>query len=128
MSAERMMQTPCTLLLRQAAGEDALGSPVLGEPAEVETTCAFQQRDREEPGGEGETSVTEWNLFLAWETTTLVQEAVSRPLNTGDAARVKGRTYEVVGDPEELDEGSRALWHVAATVKRISGSGDEASS
>lgn len=122
------MKTPCTLLLRQAKGEDAYGNSVLGDPIEVETFCAFQQRDREEPAGEGETSVTEWNLFLVWETTTLVQEAASRSLDTGDAARVRGRTYEVVGDPEELDEGSRALWHVAATVKRVSGSGDEASS
>lgn len=114
MSAERMMKTDCTLLLRQEGGEDALGNPVLGEPVEVETTCAFQQRDREEPAGEGETSVAEWNLFLPYGT----------EINTGDAVRVKGRTYELVGDPWEAEEGSRSLWHVAATVKRVSGASD----
>lgn len=125
MAAARMMRTPCTLLLRQEEEEDALGNPVLGEPVEVETKCAFQPRDRDEPAGEGETSVTEWNLFLVWETTTLVQQAVSRSLRTGDAAVVKGRKYELTGDPWEADEGSRALWHLEATVKRVAGAGDE---
>ena len=124
MSVERMMQTPCVLLLRQEGEEDALGNPVLGEPLEVETVCALQQRRRDEPADEGETSVTEWNLFLPYEVWAEVIEAVSRQLNTGDAVRAKGREYEIVGDPADNDEGSRALWHVAATVKRVSGAGD----
>jgi hypothetical protein len=118
MSAERMMKTPCTLLLRQEEEEDALGNPVLGEPVEVETTCALQQRRRDEPTGEGETSVTEWDLFLPHGT----------EINTGDAVRVKGRVYELVGDPWDADEGSRAMWHVAATVKRVAGAGGEVGS
>jgi len=118
MGVERMMKTPCVLLLRQEEEEDALGNPVLGEPVEVEAMCALQQRDRDEPAGEGETSVTEWNLFLPHRT----------EINTGDAVRVKGRVYELVGDPWDADEGSRALWHVAATVRRVSGAGDEVGS
>lgn len=114
MSVERMMQTPCVLLLRQEGEEDALGNPVPGEPVEVETFCSFQQRRRDEPDGEGETSATEWNLFLPYGT----------EINTGDAVRVKGRVYELVGDPWDADEGSRSLWHVAATVRRVSGAGD----
>lgn len=125
MSANRMMKTPCTLLLRQEEEEDALGNAVLGEPVEVETTCSLQQHHRDEPAGEGETSATEWNLFLPWETVALVREAASRPLTTGDAALVKGRKYELTGDPWEADEGSRSLWHLEATVKRISGASDE---
>ncbi len=118
MSTERMMRTPCTLLLRQEEEEDALGNPVLGEPVEVETTCAFQQRHRDEPAGAGETSTTEWNLFLPYGT----------EINTGDAVRVKGRVYELLGDPWDADEGSRALWHVAATCRRVAGAGDGAGS
>jgi len=118
MSTSRMMKTACVLLIRQEEEGDDYGNSVLGEPVEVETTCALQQRDRDEPAGEGETSVTEWNLFLPYGT----------DINTGDAVRVKGRVYELVGDPWDADEGSRALWHVAATCRRVSGAGDEAGS
>lgn len=118
MSASRMMRTPCTLLLRQEGEEDALGNPIPGEPVEVETVCAFQQKRRDEPPAEGETSVTEWDLFLPYGT----------EINTGDAVRVKGHVYELVGDPWEADEGSRSLWHVAATVRRVSGADDEVGS
>ncbi len=115
MSVQRMMKTPCVLLLRQEEEEeDALGEPVLGEPIEVETRCAFQQRDRDEPKGAGETSDTLWNLFLPWGT----------EINTGDAVIVKGHRYELVGDPWDAAEGSRSLWHVAATCRRVAGAGD----
>lgn len=113
MSATRMMQTPCVLLRREVTGEDDYGNPEFSD-VEVETVCSFQQRRRDEPDGEGETSVTEWNLFLPHGT----------EINTGDAVRVKGRVYELTGDPWDADEGSRSLWHVAATVKRVSGAGD----
>lgn len=124
MSATRMMQTPCTLLLRQEGEEDALGNPVVGEPVEVETFCSLQQRRADEPASEGETSVTEWTLFLPYEVAAQIVEAVARRLNTGDAVRVNDRVYEIVGDPWEAEEGSRPLWHVTAGVKRVSGAGD----
>lgn len=114
MSIERMMSKDCILIRREVTDEDEFGNPITTE-VEVETRCAFQQRERSETDDGGELSKARWNLWLPYGTV----------IDTGDGVRVKGRTYEVEGEPAEFDEGSRSMWHVAAVVKRTAGAGGD---
>ncbi len=115
MSVTRMMKTPCILIRREESGEDEFGNPTT-TPVEVETRCAFQQRDRSETDDGGELSKARWNLWLPYGT----------EIDTGDAVQVRGFEYEVEGEPAIFDEGSRSMWHVAAVVKRTAGAGGDA--
>lgn len=111
MSATRMMKTPCTIISRVATGEKDRRGDALYEDAEVETVCALQKAGGKEHEDGGETSDTTWRVWFPWGT----------QLDTGAAVLAKGRRYEVVGEPWDADEGSRGLWHVAATLQRTSG-------
>jgi hypothetical protein len=115
MPVARMLKTPCTIIRRSVIDDDSFDQEA--QPEEVESKCALQQRDSSEEHDRGDTSKTLWNLFLPGGTA----------IDTGDAVRAKGRVYEVEGEPWEAEEGSRSLWHVAATVKRVAGT-DEAGS
>lgn len=114
MGVNRMLRTPCTILRDTPEGEDEFGNPASGKPEEVETVCAFQQRRRDEHEEGGELSDTLWTLYLPPETA----------LDSGDSVEVNGRTYEVVGEPWDAQEGSRSMWHVEATCRRTAGTGD----
>lgn len=112
MGVNRMIKTPCVVLRRPAGEEEEFGQPD-PKPEEVETRCALQQQRRTEHDAAGELSDTLWNLFLPFGT----------EIGTGDSVRVEDREYDVVGEPWQAQEGSRSLWHVAATVRRTEGSG-----
>lgn len=106
-----LLNTPCTLVHRSDEGdEDAYGDPILTETT-VETVCSLQQRQRDEPGDAGELSVTLWTLFLPTGTA----------LATDDAVVVRGEIFELVGEPWDALEGSAAVHHVEATVRRTAG-------
>lgn len=106
-----LLNTPCQIVRRLPSAEtDEYGNEIPGEEL-VSTTCSLQQRSRDEPGGAGELSITLWNLYLPTGTA----------LSTGDAAVVGGHVYEVVGEPWDAREGSPAVWHVEATVRRTAG-------
>lgn len=107
-----MMQTPCTILRRSGEEEEEFGKPG-GEVEEVETVCALQQQRRTEHAESGEISDTLWNLYLPHGT----------EIDTGDAVRVAGREYEVIGEPWSAEEGSRTVWHVEGTCRRTEGTG-----
>lgn len=113
MGVNRMLRTPCTILRRVPDGEDSFGNPTY-TTEEVETVCALQQRRRDEHEEGGELSDTLWSLYLPPGTA----------LDTGESVEVKGRTYEVVGEPWDAQEGSRSMWHVEATCRRTAGAGD----
>lgn len=72
----------------------------------VQTVCDLQQGGSDEPADAGEASFTTWNLFLP----------VDAELDTGDAIRVNGNVYQLVGDPWTLDTGSDNVNHVEARV------------
>jgi len=103
---DRMMKTPCVLLRREKTGESRYGDATYSNVKE-ETRCALQQRRRDEHSDTGTVSDTLWDLFLPYGTET----------NALSAVLVRGRKYELVGDAWEAEEGSRALWHVEATVR-----------
>jgi hypothetical protein len=109
----RMLRTPCTILRRRESGEDKYGNPT-AEPVEVEAVCSLQQIRRSEHVNAGELSDTLWDLFLP----------IDIEIGTGDAVKVSGFSYELVGEPWRAEEGSRSLWHIEATVRRTSGVGD----
>lgn len=111
MGIGRMMETSCIILRRSGAEEEEFGKPD-SEVEEVEANCALQQRQREEHEEHGEISDSLWDLFLPHGT----------EIDTGDAVRVRGREYELVGEPWSAEEGSRSMWHVEATVRRVEGS------
>jgi hypothetical protein len=104
---------------RPSATDDAYGNEIPGEH-DVETVGQIQQKARTEPAAEGESSITDWVLFLPADT----------PLRTGDRVTTidDGREYEVTGDPENMTMGSPAVHHVEATVRRTAGSDDEVGS
>lgn len=108
MSLRTLMNRPCTIVYRDTGTEtDDYGDPVVTETT-VETSCELQQKTREEPPLEGETSVTEWNVYF-WD--------ISLELYTADALIVDGDTYELVGIPWVADSGSSAVRHIEATAK-----------
>jgi hypothetical protein len=114
--ANRLMKTPCTILRRAVTGEDEFGDPTKGGSTEVETRCALQPGGRVEHDKHGEISDEVWALDLP----------IGTEIDTGDAAVVKGKKYELAGDPWNAEEGSPSMWHVEATVRRTAAPGDDA--
>lgn len=100
--------TPCTIVRRTNSEDvDELGNAVNTE-AETETVCDLQQRQRDEPETAGELSVTTWDIFFP----------AGTEIDTGDSVIVGGYVYEMLGDPWDANQGSAAVNHVAATVRR----------
>lgn len=97
------------VITRRTAGTalDADGNQISTTVAGT-TTCSLQQTQRTEPDDQGEFSLTTWDLFLPTGT----------GIDTGDYVTVGGTNYEVVGQPWDATEGSTAVHHVEATVKR----------
>ena len=115
MSALDLMTRPCSLIRRSPSGDlDRFGNPKHTELS-VGTVCELQQRQRTEPGDQGELSDTTWTLFLPAGTN----------VNTGDTI-VVDREYELIGDPWDVwDPGTQAVSHIEATVRRTRGADDE---
>lgn len=118
MSLTTLINTPCTLVLSASSDDaDDYGDITGGEPTLRETVCELQQRRRDEPGGQGEFSDTEWRVYF------LPDE---QGLDTADALIVEGARYEFVGDPWLAKVGTPAMHHIEATVRRT-GSEEEGS-
>jgi hypothetical protein len=120
MGADRLLKTPCTVLRRAVTGNDEFGDSVK-ESTEVETRCALQPGGRVGGGRlehdkHGEISDEIWALYLP----------IGTEIDTGDAVVVNRKKYELVGDPWNAEEGSPAMWHVEATVRRTAAPGDDA--
>lgn len=97
-----------TILSRTAGtATDAYGNVIQGTTS-VAVMCEIQQQRREEPGEEGEFSVTEWVGFFPTGTA----------IDTGDQVSAMGSIFEVVGDPWDATTGSTAVHHVEATLKK----------
>lgn len=113
----QLINRQCQIVRRsQSSDLDDYGNEIPGEEI-VETVCELQQRRRDEPGGEGETSDTEWVAFF-------LPEA---DLDTGDGLIVDGVVYEVTGDPwSARNPRTQAESHIEATLRRTAGS-EEAS-
>ncbi len=111
MGVDRMMTRTATLIRRVPTGEKDRYGNATTKPVEEVVRCALQQRQRKEHEEGGEISDTLWDLFLPFGT----------DVGTGAAIRVDGEQYELVGEPWDACEGSRSMWHVAATVRRTSG-------
>ena len=127
MTAARLINQPCVLLLRTAGGEDAHGNPTAGEPKRVDWYCELQQLKRSEPAAEGETSDTVWDLFLRPEIVDEPDEPVE--VGTGDAIEITGRVYEFTGDPWDVRSPFNGrVSHIEATVRRVNGAVREAGS
>jgi hypothetical protein len=106
------MTTPCTLFVRTGSTNlDDDGNEIPNE-ATVTTVCSLQQRTRSE--AEGQVSDTLWTLFLPTGTA----------IDTDDAAIIGAARYEVVGQPWDATEGSPAVHHVEATLRRVAGAED----
>lgn len=112
MSLSKLLNRTCTLILRDLSGTvDDYGNPVPSERT-ITTVCELQQRQRTEPGDQGEVSDTTWLLVLPAGTT----------IDTGDAVEVAGERYELVGAPWPARNPRTGLEsHVEATVRRTAG-------
>lgn len=108
-----LLTRTCTIISRSASGDiDDYGNDVQGETV-TQTTCDIQQRQRDEPGDQGEVSATGWLLILP----------AGTALRTGDSVVIDGaQEYEVVGDPwAAYSPLTQAVHHVEATVARVAG-------
>jgi hypothetical protein len=112
-----LIGTPC-VIVRRVAGEeiDDYGDPVATEEL-VETVCELQQRQRDEPEAEGEFGVSRWEAFFP----------VNTEIDTTDGLIVEPHgEFEVIGNPWNANQGSAAVNHVVATLRRV-GDVEEAS-
>ena len=109
MSLTSLMNRSGTILSRTAGtATDIYGNPTQGTTSTT-VLCEVQQERRSEPGDQGEFSVTEWVGFFPSGTA----------LDTGDAVVVANLgTFEVVGDPWDANQGSAAINHLEASLKK----------
>jgi len=114
MSIATLLNTPCTIVRRSEDGTvDSYGNEIPDETLAT-STCSLQQTRRDEPSSAGEVSVTTWTLFLPTGT----------PLDTNDGVLIGDAEYEVIGQPWDATEGSPAIHHVEATVRKVAGASD----
>jgi hypothetical protein len=103
-----LMQTPCVIVRRTDHGAiDDYGDAILTESL-VEAICDLQQQSRTETNG---VVTTSWVIFFP----------IGTEVDSGDSILVKDVEYEVEGDPWEADQGSEAVNHVVATLRRAAG-------
>lgn len=113
MTLTRLINRPCTLLLRDNSDDVDDFSEEEAEPTEVETVCEIQQRNRQERGDQAELSDTTWNVFLP----------LGTEIDSGDAIRVDDLgEFELIGAPESKRNPLTQLEsHVEATARRTAG-------
>jgi hypothetical protein len=111
-----LLTRPVTIQRRSAGGStDDYGNPT-STTETVSTIGELQQRVRDEPGGQGEVSRTDWLLVLP----------AGTPLDTSDTVTVDGRVFEVIGDPWPVrNPRTGQTSHVEATLRRVAGADDE---
>lgn len=105
-----LLNRPCTIIRRSASGstDDGYGNRTPAETL-VEAVCELQQRQRSEPGDQGEFSDTAW----------LIVFPAGTVIDTGDGVIVDGHIFEMVGDPWEVrNPRTQVASHVEATVRR----------
>jgi hypothetical protein len=103
-----LLNLPCSIERRVASGEDDYGNDTQ-TVTWAETVCELQQRQRDEPGEMGETSATDWRLYLP----------AGTDIDTSDTVIVNDQIFEVVGDPwQARNPRTRQQSHVEATVRR----------
>lgn len=108
-----LLDQTCSIQRRTAGtATDIYGEATKGTTTVTGIPCDVQQIRREEPGQAGEFSVSEWWGFFP----------AGTGLDTGDAVvhPTKG-TFEVTGEPYDADQGSSAVSHMEATLKRTAG-------
>lgn len=114
MALSQLLNLPVTILRRSGGTDDGYGNLVPGED-DVGTVGELQQVRREEAGGAGELSDTEWLLILP----------PDAEINTGDAISIEGRHYELIGDPwVARNPRTQAISHVECTLRRTAGAED----
>lgn len=115
MTLSALLNRSVTLIRRlPSVDTDVYGNEIPGEDL-VETVGELQQRRREEPGGAGEVSETDWLLVLP----------AGTDLRTGDAVEVDGMLYELIGDPwAARNPRTGEESHVEATLRRTAGAED----
>lgn len=119
MSLTMLINRPCVIAHRVPSDTtDDYGNEIPGESL-TSTVCEIQQRQRSEPADQGETSDTEWVVFLL----------PAEDLHTGDRVIVDGESYEITGDPwRARNPRTQAESHIEATARRTAGAEDEVGS
>jgi hypothetical protein len=110
---ESLMNRSCTLVRRTGSESyDELGNEI-PSTEEVETRCAFQQRERSENADE--ISETSYLLVLP------AEEAI----DTSDAVVIDGVSYELAGAPAQIEDHLTGnISHIEATIVRASSAED----
>lgn len=112
MAIQQLLTRPCTITRRTASNATDDYGNVTRVTTTVETVCELQQRERSEPGDQGEFSDTSWLLILP----------AGTAIDTGDQVTVDSRGYELVGDPwPARNPLTGAESHIEATVRRTAG-------
>lgn len=108
-----LISRPCTLTRRTSSADtDRYGDEIPGDQM-VETVCSYQPRNESE--GEDELGEETATAFF------LVTEVVGN----GDTLHIPGEgDFEINGRPEHWSEGSPAMHHIKATLKRTAGPED----
>jgi hypothetical protein len=112
MTLTSLLSRSGTILSRTAGTAlDTYGEPLQGTTSTA-VACEVQQVQSDEPGDQGEFSVTGWKGYFPTGTT----------LDTGDAVSVSGMgTFEVVGEPWDANSGSSAVHHMEVSLRRTAG-------
>ncbi len=116
MSLAKLINRPCVITRRQDSDtDDDYGNEIPDEDL-VDTVCELQQRRRDEPDDQGETSDTTWALFLLPDTL----------IGTADTITVDDVEYELIGAPwEARNPRTQVVTHLEATVRRTAGAPDD---
>jgi len=109
------MNKTATLVQRLPGGTtDELGNETDDE-REIDVICEIQLVVAEEMPSAGEAAISTWTIFLPTGT----------EVRTGDALEgvigPEGEDYgdfELVGDPVDMRNGSKAMWHVEGRAKQ----------
>lgn len=119
MTLAALLNRSLTIVRRSASGDtDDFGNDIPTETL-VQAVGELQQRQRAEPGAEGELSDTQWALFLP----------AGTDITTGDAIVCDGEIYELIGDPwQARNPRTQQQSHIECTLRRTTSAGDEGAS
>lgn len=112
MLSTTMINTPC-IIIRRGPATDAFYEE--RDEELVDTVCELQQRQRSEPGDEGDLSKTIWDVFFLIDTPTF---------DSGDGLLIGDDEYEFEGKPWKASSSSGCVDHIEATAIQTVGAGD----